>query len=290
MEPVITEKTVGKYRFIIKDNTLLLREKIYSRTVKIGGNYQDCVSVSIKFNDENQPESAYIPHIMYDPDCSVDIKLDRGEGSIIMIKTLFDYIHKEIPTISEINFEDKSNIECATDEEISKGSRFRKKGTNVYPIPLYYFSIAFNGKTWYEKHFNARQKDKDKHIAYKEKVSYVLNSKELKTNTSFFQFLQMSRPSIEFIEELEKYFNASDTFGELFQMIPKDDRCRIVRDWISIFMEHHLKDVFDNKNWIIEIPITIKGGKRNTKKYYCPKCRIKRIMTCKDYGVDITNI
>jgi hypothetical protein len=289
MESIITERTVGKYRYKIIDNTLSLREQIYSRTVKIGGNYPDCVSISITYNSDNKPESAYIPYIMYDPECSFDVALDRGQGSITMIKTLFDYIHHNLPAINEINFEDKSNIECATEEEIAKGSRFKKKGTNVYPIPLYYFSIAFNGETWYEKHFNARQKDIHKRMAYKEKINYVLHSIELKTSISFLQFLQIAIPPIEVIDELEKYFNNSATFGELFQMIPKKDRCRLVRDWISVFMYYYLQDVFDNKNWIIEIPLRQTGGKRNTRKYYCPKCRIKRNITYKDFGIDETN-
>jgi hypothetical protein len=84
-----------------------------------------------------------------------------------MIKTLLEYVHKQLPTISEINFEDKSNIECATDIEKEKKSKFIKKGTIIYPIPLYYFSIAFNGETWYEKNFNAIQQNENKHISEK---------------------------------------------------------------------------------------------------------------------------
>lgn len=294
MEPIKTIVNVGKYTFQITDNTLSAREQIYCRNFKIGGNNIDCINVSISYNNKNEPISASIPHIMYDEDCSIDVQLDRGEGSTKMIKTLFKYIHIQLPTITEVSFEDKSNIECATEYEIQKkGSRFRKKGTNVNPVPLYYFSIAFNGETWYEKHFNARQKNKNKHDKYREKINDLLYSTQFKTNTSFIEFLKIARPPMETTDELETYYTNSNTFGNFFQSIPKKDRCRLVRDWISNFMEHHLSNVFSTTGWIIDLPIIMKGGntcKNNSRKYYCPKGKIKHNKTYKDFGLDIFDL
>lgn len=285
MEQIKTIVSFGKYKFEIIDNTLSLRGETYCRNLKIGGNVSDCVNISISYKN-NQPNSATIPHVFYDPECSIGVPLDRGEGSVAMIKALLDYFYKNIPTIREVSFEDKSNIDCATDIEIEKGSRFRKKGTNVYPIPLYYFSIAFNGKTWYEQKFNARQKDANKHMAYKEKIDILLHSEDLKTKTTFLEFLQTAQPSAEIVSELENYYSTSITFGDFFTSMPKIDRCRLVRGWISTFMSYHLKDVFENMGWIIELPIATKGGKRNTRKYYCPRGRIIHNKTYKDFGID----
>jgi hypothetical protein len=291
MDPKKTIINVGKYKFQIIDNILSVKEQIYCRNFKIGGNNLDCINVSISYDSKNEPISASIPHIMYDEECSIDVPLDRGEGSIKMIKALFQYIHLQLPTITEVNFEDKSNIECATEYEIQKkGSRFRKKGTNVNHVPLYYFSIAFNGETWYEKHFNARQKDKNKHDKYREKINDLLHSTQFKTNISFIEFLKIAMPPMETTDELETYYINSNTFGNFFQSIPKKDRCRLVRDWISNFMEHHLSNLFSNTGWIIELPIITKGGKQKSMKYYCPKTRIKHNITYKDFGIDITNI
>jgi hypothetical protein len=282
--------SVGKYRFKIIDNTLSYDDQIYSRNFKIGGNVSDCVNISIRYSN-NKPISAYIPHIMYDPECSMDVILEKGKGTLIMVRTLLDYVHTKIPTISEVLFEDKSNIECATDIEIQKkDSKYRKKGTHIYPIPLYYFSIAFNGETWYEKQFNARQKDESKHIQYREKINKMLYLKEEKSNTTFERFLEIAQPPKDVIEELHKYYTTSNTFGDFFTSIPKIDRCRLVRDWISRFMEYYLESVFSNANWIIDIPTIIKGGKKNTQKYYCPKGRIRHNRTYKDFGVDILDM
>ena len=291
MEPTKTVVKSGKYTFQITDNTLFLRDDIYSRNFKIGGHTSECVNVSISYKD-NIP-SAYIPYVVHDPMCSIDMPLDSGRGTIVMIKTLLNHIHKQIPTITEVKFEDKSNIECATDIEISKkGSRFRKQGTHVYPIPLYYFSIAFNGETWYEKHFNARQKDSKKHDAYRMKINTLLNVPETKSAMTFLDFCRLVAPPMEILEELNGYYEEADTFGGFFQSIPKSDRCRLVRDWIAKFMSSQLQGVFDNSDWIIDFPTSILGGgKRTTKKrYYCPKCRVYRNATYKDFGVGVMDV
>lgn len=293
MEPIKTVVESGKYKFQITDNTLLYGGEIYSRSFKIGERPLNCIDVSISYKD-GKP-TAHIPYVEYNPDCSVDAPLDSGRGTIIMIKTLLNHIHSQMPTITEVTFEDKSNIECATDAEISKkGSRFRKQGSHVYPIPLYYFSIAFNGETWYEKYFNARQKDPNKHREYKIRINTLLNEPETKSNMTFFQFLQMTAPSMEVVEELEKYYESTKTFGHFFQSIPKKNRCRLVRDWIGAFMSIQLRGVFDNSDWVIDIPslITGGGGRRNTKKkrYYFPKCRVYRNYTYRGLGIDAMDV
>ena len=295
MEPIKTHLNVGKYKFQIIDNTLSRDQDIYSRNFKIGGISSECVNVSIGYRD-NIPISASIPYVVYDPECSIETPLDRGEGSVIMIKTLLNHIHRQLPTLTEVKFEDKSNIECATDIEIEKkGSRFRKKGTNVYPIPLYYFSIAFNGETWYEKHFRARHRIPETHVKYRDTVNQLLHDKEFKSSISFIEFLRISQPPMEIADELEAYYMSSNTFGDFFQSIPREHRCRLVRDWISTFMAHYLRDVFDNTNWIIELPIRMSGGKsksrnNHTRKYYCPKGRIYHSRTFRDFGVSALDI
>lgn len=275
-KPIKTIVKVGKYKFQIIDTILFARGEIYGRNIKIGGiNYADCINVLICYNDD-QPVSAYIPDIQYDEDCSIDVPLDRGSGSIVMIKTMLDYIHKTLPTITEVSFEDMSNIECANESE---------------PIPLSYFSIAFNGETWYEKNFNARQKDLNKHSMYRAKINDLLYSEKTKQELSFMTFIKHAHPPVVIIDELEKYYTNTSTLGDFFHSIPKTDRCRLVRDWIETFMNYHLSDVFDNKNWIIELSNEIKyNGGNSRRKYYCPKGRISRNRIYKSLGICQTEI
>ena len=111
--------TSGSYKFQIIDNILFSRDKteIYSRNFKIGGSYPDCVIISIIY-ENNKPVEASIPFLLSDPECSFTIPLEKGNGAIIMIKTLLDYVYNELPTLTHIKFDDKSSIECATEEEL----------------------------------------------------------------------------------------------------------------------------------------------------------------------------
>ena len=192
---------IGKYKFNIQDNISKTAEGIiYSRNFKIGGNYSDCVNVSIAYNSNNKPVSAKIITLVYDEECSVSIPLDRGEGTIAMIKTLLRYVHKKVPEITEFVFEDDSNIECGTEEE-KYIKRRRKRGTYATPLVLYYFSIAFNGVTWYEKHFNAYQQDETIQKAYRTRVKEFLNNETMKP--PFIDFLRIAQPPMKYVDELQ---------------------------------------------------------------------------------------
>ncbi len=280
---------IGKYQFIIKDNISINEDGlVYNRNFKIGGDYEDCVNVSIKYDTNGKAISAKIPTLVYDEECSSGAPLDRGEGTIIMIKTLLRYINNKIPEINEFVFEDKSNIECGTEEEKHQKRR-RKRGTYARPLVLYYFSIAFNCVTWYEKHFNAYQKDLIQHNKYRVLVKDLLKKEKMKP--SFNEFLLIAQPPMKYLEELKSLYEKSNTYGEFFSSIPKDDRCRLVRDWLPTFMEHYLKDVFKNTDWVIDVKkmdkkieycsnnnnTRKKGGNRSIKKnkYYCPLGRVR---------------
>ena len=258
--------TSGPYKFQIIDNTLFSRDKteIYSRSFKIGGSYPDCVNISIIY-ENNKPVDATMPILLSDTECSFDRPLEKGSGAIIMIKTLLNYVYTQLPTLTHIKFDDKSNIECANEEELKKGSRFRKKGTYVKPMPLYYFSILFNGETWYEKHFNAKQKDEVRHQQYRKKVTEFLHSPEFKTNMKFDRFVSLFDKREEEMTELYQYYNNANNFNDFFQSIPKPHRCRLVGPWIEQFMKFILKDVFYNENWIIQFPLEKTGGNTKTR-------------------------
>jgi hypothetical protein len=318
---------VGKYKFNIIDNILKTDEgKIYNRNFKIGGNYSDCVNISISYDKYNNPISAKIPTLVHDEECSISSPLDKGEGTIQMIKTLLRYIKAKIPEINEFVFEDKSNIEyiafapscvldgssaeCGTEEEKHQKRRppfrglapaqracgRRKRSTNAVPIGLYYFSIAFNCVTWYEKHFNAYQQDLSVHKAYRSRVKDLLKTEKMKP--SFDEFLRIAQPPMKHLDELKELYDKTLTYGDFFNSIPKEDRCRLVREWISTFMEHYLKGVFKNTDWVIDVRkmdekhdqcVRKKGGNSCTrvtkkKKYYCPIGRVRISMEARDMG------
>ena len=249
--------TSGPYQFQIIDNTLYSRDntQIYSRNFILEGEHPDCVNISVIY-ENNKPVYASMPILLSDTEYSF------VRRAILVIKILLQYISTQLPTLTHIRFYDKSSIECATEEEI---------------IPLYYFSIAFNGQTWYEKHFNATQKDEVRHQEYRKKVDEFLYSPDFKANMGFDKFVSLFDKREEEMSELYQYYNNTNNFNDFFQSIPKQHRCRLVGPWIEQFMKFILKDVFYNEHWIIHLPMEISGGIRNkkkhnkTRKYYHPK-------------------
>ena len=85
---------------------------------------------------------------------------------------------------------------------------------------------------------------------------------------------------------MNHFYENAETYGDFFNSIPKEDRCRLVREWIGTFMEYYLNGFFFNTNWLIDVTnmnylqkMNQKGGTRKKNKiqkssYYCPLTRI----------------
>ena len=274
--------TFGKYGFTIIDNTLEYGGRIFSRSFKIGSpSYPDCVNVSVSYNQDNRPIKAHIPTLTSHEKCAISGTMEGGENSVGMIKVLLRHIHSKIPEITSFTFEDYSKLECGTKEE----KEDRPLGTHAYPVSLFYFSLAFNGMTWYEKHFRAKLVEDVQYRTYRDNVKRICETKESKM--SFEDFIAISTPTVEQIQELQSYYEKADTYHKFFTSIPYERRCPLVRTWIHNFMAHILKGVFQHTDWVIDVktmdnPILLGGkrGKRSTRKkgmcrtYYCPKGRI----------------
>ena len=247
-----TTITSGPYTFQIIDNTLLSRtnNEIYGRNFKIGRTNPDCVEISI-INENNNPLDARMRFLHNDgQECSI------SNGHMYnMIKTLLDYVHEQMPTLTHINFDDKTHIEYAAEDA----------------IPLYYFSIVFNGQTWYEKYFNAKQSNPDRHERYRKRVAEFLYAPECKTHIRFDRFVSLFNKREEEMVELVEYYNHANNFNNFFQSIPEQDRCRLVGPWIQQFMKYILNDVFYSEDWIIQFPLEITGENNDTRKYYYPE-------------------
>ena len=286
-----TDIPVDPYLFTIVDRTNMHKGKVISRNFKIGGGYSDCVSVSIQYDDHSHPISGKIQTIVYDEECSKGVPLGRGEGSITMIKTLLRHIHKMIPEISTFSFDDMSTVECGTD--------CSKRESHARPVSLYYLSIAFNGCTWYEKHFRATYKDKSSHHAYRSRVDHFLYTEPL---LRFDDFLRIANPPAELYSELEALYEQPH-YAAFFSAIPKERRCVHARTWLIPFIKRGLEGVFSNEGWVIHVldmdlsqggalqkTRGARGSCRKTIKrmsYSCPGGRIRHMVIGDDVGGDL---
>ncbi len=236
----------GKYTFKIKTNIMRYGDRILSHTITIGGDYGECATVSYTYM-ANKPVSASLPHLLYEPECTIGSDLERSGGTVQMIKTLLKYAYKKVPDIHIFGFDDMSKIECVEKDISLKPPRKLRE-----PIDLYYFSIAYHDMSWYELNFNAKMKDKDLYLKYRNNLGF-LTSKEEKSKLVALDFLQSIQCPIEHVDYLKEKYEKTETFRDFFKSIPKDDRCKYLQHWITTFMEKHLKNIFLNKGWEIDV-------------------------------------
>jgi hypothetical protein len=250
---------VGKYKFKIIENTLFYDEKLISKIFKIGGEYDDYVNLSYTYSN-GTPISAKLQQLMYEPECAIDAFLQKGEGSVLLIKTLLNHAYKKVKEVHIFNFEDMSSIDCVEKDLLKPPPR-----KQIRPLNLAYLSIAYNGMTWYEKHFNAKMSDKDKYSKYKERLSFLTdeNKKE-----SFKRFLEIAKPPIEQIDFLKPLYESSKTYREFFNKISFDTRCDILFYWLSNFILFYIDNVYNEKGWEIDINTMNNkiGGNRSTTR------------------------
>jgi hypothetical protein len=253
---------IDKYIFRIKSEYMKYGDYTIGLVITIGGDYDKCASVSYSFNN-NKAISACLPHLLYEPECTIGSDLEKSGGTVKMIKALLEYAHKKVPEIHTFTFDDMSKIECVEKNLSEKPPRKLKD-----PIDLYYFSIAFHGMTWYELNFNAKMKDRIAYENYKKALNF-LTYKDAKP-ALFKDFLEIAQPKSYQIEYLKEKYEKTETYRDFFNSIPKSDRCKYLQHWLTHFMKNRLSNTFKNYDWeidLLDMQTKRTGGKyRSTRK------------------------
>jgi hypothetical protein len=112
-------------------------------TILIGnprGRPRPCMMLTIQDGFSNE---AVLQDLMYYSTCSAPRQLERGAGTVAMVKSAFTAVMQRFPDISKIVLQDKSYYPDA------------RRGN--LPLPEYY-ALA-HGQTWYQKHFGATPGD-----------------------------------------------------------------------------------------------------------------------------------
>jgi hypothetical protein len=116
-------KTIGNYKVEFDDEEDTLRMFIWNKE-------RPCVVIALS----RSLKIAVLDGVYYSPDCTIDGKMKKGEGTINMVKFALK-IMKESGA-KQVELTDKSTIQC-------NGIKIK--------LGLYYFYKY--GQTWYEKHF-----------------------------------------------------------------------------------------------------------------------------------------
>ena len=235
---------------------------ILTHTYKLGGAYKDCVNISYMYSN-NSPVRVKIPHLLYEPECSIDSNLEKGSGTERMIKAAIRYAYNDVPSLPIFEFEDNSHIDCVPKNMLESPPR-----KPIKPLNLAFFSIAYNGSTWYELRFNATMSNTEKYAEYKERLSFLTDPLAKLPFIEFLHSIAISMDSVEQISYLEPLYISTNTYRDFLKAIPKDKRCDILAPWLHTFMKHYIGDVFSHTGWQIDVrTMDFKsGGKRKEKR------------------------
>jgi hypothetical protein len=131
----------------------------------------------------------------------------------------------------------------------------RKECKDGNKVSLFEYNIAYYGKTWYEKQFNAYLKDDSIRNEYYKRLER-LKSVDFKLEKS--DKLIARIPNLIFI----KLFRSSNTLEEFFNVIKSisnnpEQLCDLSADWLDSFVDYVLFDDeqftrFKN-NWMIDL-------------------------------------
>lgn len=226
------------YAFTVRTNILQYEGVILNHTYTFGGKYSDCVYVSYGYR-KGKPVSAKLPHLTYEPECSLASNLSRGSGTALLLRTALRYAYNAVPSIPIFEFDDMSNIDCVGASPHC-----------IQPLNLAYFSIAYHGKTWYEYIFQANMMDAEKYKAYRERVRHLQLPEK---KPSFHEFLQLSTPPESQYVFLKELYLSADTYRDFFMRIPETERYQILYPWLGTFMKHFLGTTYSGNNWYIDV-------------------------------------
>lgn len=232
----------GKWTFDAYANKSIYNDRIISHTIKIGGKYADCVNISYRYHD-NKPVSVSIPHLLYEPECDAVLDLEKGGGTVAMIRAAVKFAHSQVPELENFQFDDMSHIDCREKDRTKAPPR-----KPIMPLNLAYFSIAYHGMTWYEANFNATMTDDKKYTAYKKSLEFLTDPA---AKPQFLEFLEAAQPPADQIEALRGWYEGAATYREFFQAIPKGLRCELLYHWLTNFMKRYVK--FEEKGWVMNV-------------------------------------
>lgn len=200
-----------------------------SHTLSIGGN-EGCVNISVNTPDSllvqrgyHSLDTATIHILAWDAKCAVNKNLEKGSGTISMIRLILSESKKRYPYIKRYIFKDNSLIPCDNGQQIS----------------LLHLTVIKYNKSWYEQHFNAYIEEPSYRKKYTDGIT-VLNDPLLKMSFEEFKSKIQSFSKEPELELLKVFYEKADTYFLFFKAIldtqGKSKQCNLIVGWIDMFL------------------------------------------------------
>ena len=265
----ILETDKYSYKITINTSQRIIDGKqiVYSRYFNIGGYTSDdgekktCIYIYFMYPElkKELPTANYkIAKLItthYNEKCSIDEKLDRGEGTRHMINTAMYFVSKACPFVEGFEINDTFVELQSLDPAGCWGDASIRNCDNSTIITLSYFSISNYGKTWYEKNFNAYIADTTKYTKYKNTISELFSRDLPEWDT--FNAIFLRNVNGEIRETLQSIYGDSKTYGDYFKAINRigiSKACIYLQPWIEkLMMTTDLRNYVLFTQWVIPI-------------------------------------
>ncbi len=225
---------------------LTIKKNKYTDYIHVGNKrFNFCIELGIR-KEDGIPVNGKLIQVKAEPECGFPTFLNRGD-SISMILVTFQLCKELYPTVTSYEFDDESHIDCGVQIDPSMPPR-----KTIKPISLAYLSIAIYGKTWYERHFNARMINSAKYEHYRksiEQLHFPISAKF----SNFTEFIQTYYLSQYVQETLSPYFDIDKTWNEFFSSIPKHLHCDVFYNWLPTCISRLIDYSYFDRGWMIDI-------------------------------------
>jgi hypothetical protein len=227
-----------------KQIKLTLYEGTESDSIFLGGHTKFCIDGLVQKSDSEfakrggDVSNAFLSHIYYDVNCSLDGKFRRSLDTNTIMLLFLSYVKNNYAHIKSVSFTDTSTKQC---------------DNNQY-VELAEMSYVRTGQTWYQKHFHAYLDSFDK--AKLERCEEKFQ--EAKKKMSWDEFKRNISGPLPLDEAaMMTLFTKAGTWQEFFEplaniiSIPKF--CEFVSPWLHRFLQIHLTFNFSSAQFMIPL-------------------------------------
>lgn len=186
--------------------------------VFVGGQRKGCVQIIISKRGKHTIEGTLL--IEYDRRCNIEGTLERGTGTIHLLRTAIAFAYQMYPNLQEIHLLDHSYIQC--------------HGKRMYLAPQ---QLTMYGKTWYERHINAVLEKVADQKRLNDYRHHILTKPDWEQIESFIKASHIPEKVISRMKSL--YLNAK-TLKEYIANVKEILGCTAYEKWLPAYVNHML--------------------------------------------------
>lgn len=204
-------------------------------TVLFGGSKR-CMYVTIHLDDK----IAHIDGAGWHAYCDINGKLAKGRGTIDMIRSCIFFIFKRYKIIERITLVDTSFIKCNDDIEVSLAAHY----------------IVKHGKTWYEKHFDARLEEDTDRRKWDALVPKLIDTHKPSFVDFYNKYIATAYLVPKHKDHLKKIlapiYDSTPTIGEFLKGVDAEYDCIVFQEWLQNFFKLTLGINLKQAYWSID--------------------------------------